>query len=137
MPSTIIYLTQLSELQDVIGRLREKLFAKDVPMETFLDIQLAVTEAIGNAFLHGTKDLENPLVKVEWKINTNSIFLKIKDNGSGFDFQSAGIIDENNLLDEKGRGLFFISNLLDEVNFNEKGNEICCLKRWGKQDFTQ
>lgn len=135
MANKVFRLTELSQIENLIVKLREKLFVLNIPQETFLDIQLAVTEAIGNSFKHGTKGIDKPLVEVEWLINGSSISLKIRDNGSGFNFEDLKVLNEHNLLEEEGRGLFLIFSVLDEVWFNDRGNEICFLKRWGKQEF--
>lgn len=130
MKRATMQITELSQVESIITKLREKLFAIKIPHEAFLDVQLALMEIIGNAFLHGTIGLENPQVEVEWQINNNSITLKVTDNGSGFDYKYAGTIYDDDILEEKGRGLFLVFNVLDEVRFNDKGNEIYCLKRW-------
>ncbi|MGI6226492.1 MAG: ATP-binding protein [Peptococcales bacterium] len=130
MKNSTFQLTELGQIENVIAKLREKLFSINVPQETFLDIQLALMEAVGNAFLHGVQGKERPLVELEWLINTNSIRLRIKDNGLGFNYKDLGCFHEPDILAEKGRGLFLMYSVLDEVRFNEQGNEIYCCKKW-------
>jgi len=136
MMESVFLLTELSQMEDVISQLRGKLISINITQEALLDIQLAVTEAIGNAFLHGTKGLDKPQVEIEWFIDNDSISIKVKDNGYGFDHSGLGALDDNEILAERGRGLFLIYSVLDEVRFNEKGNEIYCFKKWGKKDFV-
>lgn len=130
MGRCIMELTDLTQINSLIQLLREKLAAVNIPQESFLDIQLVITEAVGNAFLHGTKGLKNPKVMIELHICNNSISMRIKDNGSGFDYRSFRDFGEFDILAEKGRGLFLISKIVDELRFNDKGNEIYCLKKW-------
>ena len=55
------------------------------------------------------------------------------DAGEGFDYK--GLADpttDENIIREGGRGVFLIRHLMDEVNFNEKGNEIRMIKRLDK-----
>lgn len=130
MASFMMELTELAQIKNVTEKIRQKLAVLNIPQEVLLDIQLAVTEVVGNAFLHGTKGLHNPKVKIEWSINNNSISIRIKDNGSGFNYKSLGTLEDNDILAEKGKGLFLVSKVLDELLFNEKGNEIYCLKKW-------
>lgn len=130
MGSFIMELNELAQIKCVVKKLRERLGEIDIPPETLWDIQLVVTEVLGNAFLHGTKGLERPRVIIEWLINSNSIAIKFKDNGPGFDHKSWRDFETSDLLAEEGRGLFLISKVLDELQFNEKGNELFCLKRW-------
>lgn len=130
MESFIMELNEVVQIKNVIKKLREKLAEVDIPQETLWDIQLVVTEVLGNAFLHGTKGLESPRVKIEWFINKNSITIKFKDNGPGFDHKSWINFETGDILAEEGRGLFLISKVLDELRFNDKGNELFCLKKW-------
>jgi len=135
MIKSVLRLTELAQIEDVVCQLKEKLMALNIPQEAFYDIQLALTEAIGNAFLHGTRGADKPQVEVEWLINNDSISFKVKDNGPGFSHGAMGNLDDNMILAEKGKGLFLIYNVIDQVRFNQKGNEIYCFKKWRKKDF--
>ena len=54
----------------------------------------------------------------------------IRDEGSGFDLSTIPSKDEMDKLDpERGRGLVMIHSIMDEVHFNECGNEITVVKR--------
>lgn len=128
--NTILKLTDLLQIENVIKTLRSELQSYNVPQETFFDIQLAITEAVNNAFIHGSKGLKKLLVEIEWWITSDKIQIKIKDNGPGFDYSQAGRFNVENILDEKGKGLFLMFSVLDKVWFNDQGNEVYCLKKW-------
>jgi len=127
---TILYLTELMHRELVIKRLEAELKSFDVPQDTYFDIQLAIIEAINNAFVHGCKNVMAPRVVVEWWFTDNSIQIKVKDNGLGFNHSELDLTCEENLLVEEGRGIFLINQVLDKVWFNGKGNEIYGLKKW-------
>ncbi|MFZ5945314.1 MAG: ATP-binding protein [Bacillota bacterium] len=130
MTNTLVRLTNLKQIEEVIGQLRLIFIEKGVPEEASFDIQLALMESINNAFLHGCRGIEEPFVEVEWFIKNNSIKMRVRDNGKGFDHSSAGSFDEINILEEKGKGLYLIFSILDNVWFNEAGNEILFEKKW-------
>ena len=49
----------------------------------------------------------------------------IRDQGDGFDVAALpDVTDVTNISDMKDRGLTLIRNFMDEVTFNESGNEI-------------
>lgn len=125
-----LQLTDLAEMEALIGLLRGKLSSVSIPEEAFFDIQLAVTEAVNNAFIHGSKNLQKTVVEIEYWIDDYSFKIKIKDNGAGFDYRQAGKLKDEDILAENGKGLFLIFNVVDDVWFNATGNEIYCLKRW-------
>jgi len=93
--------------------------------EMYGKVYLALIEASENAIRHGNKQDPNKKVKVSFEKNERQIILKIKDSGEGFDFSLVPdpTLPEN--IDKpNGRGLFIISNLSDELEFNDLGNEI-------------
>lgn len=87
------------------------------------EIKLILTEALNNAFIHGNlKDVNKPIF-LRYFYNGRSIKFEIEDSGIGFKnlcFKKE--ILEENLLDESGRGLFIIYNLVDK--FEVKNNVL-------------
>ena len=54
----------------------------------------------------------------------------IRDEGPGFDVANLpDPTDPENLLKPSGRGIMLINAFMDEVTFNNEGNEICLVKR--------
>lgn len=136
MTQARLLLTELKEMGKVLSHLKERLIHFDITHDELLDVQLTITETLSNAFLHGSKNMESPQVEIEWRINKRCILLKVKDNGPGFNYDPECDLDNYEELSEGGRGLFLLQNILDKVWFNDRGNEIYCLKRWGKKDFA-
>ena len=53
----------------------------------------------------------------------------VSDEGKGFDTETFSDTKTNDVLDaEEGRGLVLIRSFMDEVRFNESGNEIVMIK---------
>jgi len=69
-------------------------------------------------------------VHVEVLITPESGRFVIRDEGPGFDHQPDA--DEGDLLmvgDDVGRGLLLMRSFMDEVTFNDKGNEVTLVQR--------
>ena len=94
-------------------------------------IELALHEALANAVVHGAK--EDPTKVVECLVACDAergVLIIVRDPGPGFDPQSipACTIGEN-LYSTHGRGIFLITQLMDEVQFHKNGTEIHMVKR--------
>ena len=120
-----------------------------------LRIGVALEEALLNAFYHGNLEVDSELREVDHKgfydlarqrcdeepysqrrlhvqaqfTPTESIFT-IRDEGPGFD---PSILpdpaDPENLERPCGRGVMLMRTFMDEVKFNDRGNEVTMIKR--------
>jgi serine/threonine-protein kinase RsbW len=94
------------------------------------DIELALTEALANAVVHGAK--EDPDKTVECVVacdEEKGMLIVVRDPGKGFD--PATIPDccqGENIYSNHGRGIFLINQLMDEVAFHNGGTEIHMIK---------
>ncbi|MFO7891398.1 MAG: ATP-binding protein [bacterium] len=89
------------------------------------NLSIAVTEAVGNAIVHGNK--ENPRKKVflEFTLKKNEINVSVKDQGEGFKPQKlTNPLKPENIMKENGRGIFILKSLADQVHFTEGGTKI-------------
>lgn len=79
-------------------------------------IELILEEAIANAVEHGNRNLPEKKVRVSFKDEGKSIFLKVSDEGEGFNL-SQYRYDPNNLEDlanTRGKGLYLMTKLADK-----------------------
>ena len=95
-----------------------------------LNFRVGLTEALSNAMLYGNAHdpSKNVVVEVNWSGGT--LQATIRDQGAGFDPTS--IPDPTrpeNLSRSCGRGLFLMRQLLDEVSYNDRGNEVTLVLR--------
>ncbi|HDQ43950.1 MAG TPA: ATP-binding protein [bacterium] len=83
------------------------------------NLAIAVTEAVGNAIVHGNRKDPKKKVGVVFRLLPDSVEVSVTDEGKGFD---PGRIDDPlepaNLMKENGRGIFILKNLMDEVQFD-------------------
>ncbi len=94
-------------------------------------IEMALTEALANAVVHGCKS--DPSKNIECDVacdETRGMLIVVRDPGSGFD--PASIPNPSvgqNIYSDHGRGIFLINQLMDEVKFVKGGTEIHMIKR--------
>ncbi|MCI0347503.1 MAG: ATP-binding protein [Chloroflexi bacterium] len=89
-------------------------------------LQVAVSEALANAVVRGNHEDPSKLVTIEADVLPHHILIHVTDEGDGFD---PGDVPEPLHPDQvngtRGRGLFLIRKLVDDVRFNERGTSIC------------
>lgn len=67
---------------------------------------------------------------VDVRLCSDEVRLVVRDQGPGFDVSAVpGSHDPQALQPGRGRGLAIMRNLMDEVTFNETGNEVTMVKR--------
>ena len=80
---------------------------------------MAVREAVTNAVLHGNKLDETKFADVSLKIIPGAFEITVHDQGTGFDSSSIpDPTDAENILKTSGRGIFFMRNMMDEVEWS-------------------
>jgi CheY-like chemotaxis protein/anti-sigma regulatory factor (Ser/Thr protein kinase) len=115
----------------------------------------ALAEALANAIDHGNLELDSVLretddfaygklrderasqspyrdrkVHVLVKLTPSQVTYTIRDEGGGFDPSTLpDPFDPESLLRPSGRGLTLIRTFMDEVSFNDDGNEITMVKK--------
>jgi anti-sigma regulatory factor (Ser/Thr protein kinase) len=117
----------------------------------FIRMGVALHEALANAMFHGNLELDSAIrgdssgdyyrlaeqrrkqspfaerrVHVTLRETAKSSCYVVRDEGGGFDVRAHRLdpTDPANLLRPSGRGLFLIQTFMDEVTFNDAGNEI-------------
>ncbi|HSK72714.1 MAG TPA: ATP-binding protein [Pyrinomonadaceae bacterium] len=81
-------------------------------------IDLALREAMANAVKHGNKFDENKDVNVTLRHLSGSLEIAVRDFGSGFAVEEVpDPTNPENLLKANGRGILFMRNFMDEVDW--------------------
>lgn len=116
--------TEIHKVEQVLINLNEQLHFRE---DRFINLQIAVSEAVVNAIVHG--NAEDPAKKVHVIVNYTDemVEVKVRDEGGGFDISTIpDPTNEENLLKESGRGVYIIMSLVDEFycNSDEKGTEM-------------
>jgi serine/threonine-protein kinase RsbW len=110
----------------VADAITETLIQLRVPEQKRLEIGLAVQEALVNAVVHGCKN--DPSKQVRCRLQSDPlgrIVITVTDPGPGF---SPELLSDpkrqENIYADHGRGVYLIRQLMDEVSFERRGNEI-------------
>lgn len=147
----------VAHLQQCLQQVR---FCDDTEL---LRIGTALTEAITNAIDHGNLELDSKLreepgdayrqlgarrmlespyrerrVRVSMLLTPSAVRYVVRDDGPGFDLGSVpDPTDPENLIRPHGRGVMLINCFMDEVRYNERGNEITMIKRSAGADGSE
>ena len=91
--------------------------------ETLFEVRLAVEEALANAIQHGNQQDPSKKVRFQFSLNRqrDELTITIEDQGRGFQHSSTPSTG--------GYGLVLIHRLMDEVRYNQIGNQIHMVKR--------
>lgn len=90
-----------------------------------LNFRVGITEALANAVLYGNGGDPAKYVRIEVSLDSSRVVLRVVDEGRGFDPEAVPdpTLPEN--VDRSGgRGLFLIRELMDEVEFSDRGNAV-------------
>jgi sigma-B regulation protein RsbU (phosphoserine phosphatase) len=124
---TIVY----GEADSLINEILEALTMYELNSQTHYAIRLAIDEALANAWRHGLSQQNDLPFEVSYCISDEGFRFRVKDPGDGFDHESLpDPTVEENLYKTHGRGVFLIRQMMDEVEFNETGNEISVFQRF-------
>ena len=118
-------------------------------------ISIAVEEALLNAYYHGNLEVDSKLregdgnefmelarqrcdelpyrdrrISIKATYSDSEAVFVIRDDGEGFDSrQIPDPTNPDNLLRSTGRGLLLMRSFMDELRFNDIGNEVTMIKR--------
>ena len=121
-----------------IERLIAALEANNWEGRDLFHIQLAIEEALVNAITHGNKQSKDKVVEVEFRVDPNLTFLRIKDQGAGFNPEAVpDPRDDDHLECTNGRGVMLIRELMSEVRYNDRGNEVTMIKHRSREESKE
>jgi serine/threonine-protein kinase RsbW len=88
-----------------------------------LNFRVGVTEALANAILYGNRRDPEKRVRIAVALNEDAVEVEVRDEGSGFDPRLVPdpTLPEN-LERPGGRGIFLLRKLMDDVQYDERGN---------------
>lgn len=86
------------------------------------NILIAMTEAVNNAITHGNKQDPEKMVRVKFVEDDDVLKFVVEDEGPGFDYENLpDPTSPENLEKPNGRGVFLMSKLADDIEFDETG----------------
>lgn len=96
-------------------------FAKEAGFgdDAIFGIDMAVREAVANAVKHGNKLDESKSVDIDLKSSAENFQIDIRDYGEGFSVEEVpDPTNPENLLKADGRGILFMQNFIDTVEWH-------------------
>jgi anti-sigma regulatory factor (Ser/Thr protein kinase) len=95
-----------------------------------LNFRVSLTEALSNAMLYGNRRDPRKRVRVEVIVGDLELVARVTDEGHGFDpDRIPDPTAPDNIEKAGGRGLFLMRELMDEVHYNERGNQVTLVLR--------
>ncbi len=94
---------------------------------SFNHIFLGISEAVCNAILHGNKLDSNKRVFIRLNVFGNQMHIEVEDEGDGFCDTLFDPTLPENIKCGKGRGIFIIRQIADELVFKEDGRKVYIL----------
>ena len=89
------------------------------------ELRLAMHELGINAIEHGNKKDEKKQVKIACTIYDGRLEFMVEDEGKGFDIGKVpDPTDIDGLQRDRGRGIFLVSRLVDEVDYGNGGSKV-------------
>jgi len=110
---------QLLDVTEAFGYSEECAFA----------IRLALEEAIVNAHKHGNGGDPSKTITISYDINEQRAIIRVRDEGEGF--EPAAVPDptvSDRISLPTGRGVMLMRAYLDNVVYNQRGNEVQLVK---------
>ncbi|MBI4619445.1 MAG: ATP-binding protein [Desulfobacterales bacterium] len=122
---TVVIPSKIEEIGRVITEVKAYIEKEEYEGKKYIRLMGALYEAVANAIIHGNKIDEGKRVFVTYFDDKDKFQVKVADEGEGFDISSVSdSCSPDNITKPRGRGIFIIKGYVDEVSFNEKGNEI-------------
>ena len=91
---------------------------------------VALDEAFVNAVKHGNRNDTTKLLRITAELSAHEAIFTVEDEGEGFDVcEIPDPRDSANLFKSSGRGVLLIYNIMDEVEYSERGTRLRMVKR--------
>lgn len=112
------FASRIEAVAEAAAAVSEFLNRVGIGEELAFGIDMAVREAVTNAVLHGNKLDSAKIAEVDLKKTSERLEINVSDQGRGFNpTEVADPTKPENLFKTSGRGIFFMRNFMDEVNW--------------------
>jgi len=112
----------LEDVNNLIGRLFIK---TDMAPDQIWQLKLAMHELAINAIEHGNKMDPAKQVKIRCTMYDEKLEFVVQDEGEGFKIENIpDPTEDEGLRRDRGRGLFLVSRLVDEIDYINGGSKV-------------
>ena len=93
--------------------------------DRYPDMLISLTEAVNNAIIHGNKQDEDKMVKIQMVQLKSQFKITVTDEGGGFDLDDVpDPTAPENIECCGGRGVYIMSRLADSISFQDNGSTV-------------
>jgi serine/threonine-protein kinase RsbW len=129
--------SELKYREQVLDYVNQRMIALGLVAAHDTDAVVALDEAIVNAIKHGNKCDPCKAIHVVAEFTEDGARFIVSDEGSGFrPDQLPDPTTPCRLLEPNGRGVFLINRLMDEVCYNQTGNQVEMFRRARREENT-
>lgn len=122
--------SDLTLMNSVLGYLLDRVAKLGLIQMEQSNLFVALDEAFVNAVKHGNRNDPSKLLRVTAELSVHEAIFTIEDEGDGFDVREIpDPRDPANLFKSSGRGVLLIYNIMDEVEYSERGTRLKMVKR--------
>jgi DNA-binding response OmpR family regulator len=134
--------SEITLLNDLTDFLMHVCQTTPLTNEQIMQIRQAVMEMAHNAIEWGNQHQSDRLVKIIYRVHEDRLEIVVRDQGSGFDRSNlphAAMADdpfthldvrEKLGLRAGGFGLLICQGMVDDMSYNDRGNEVTLIKRF-------
>ena len=122
--------SDVSLMHSILNYLVERVTKLGVINPEQSNLFIALDEAFVNAVKHGNRYDTNKTVHIIADLSPQEARFTVEDEGEGFNPKEIpDPCDPENLFRTSGRGVLLIHNIMDEVEYSERGNRLTMVKR--------
>ncbi|MDR2848205.1 MAG: ATP-binding protein [Bacteroidales bacterium] len=119
-------ITSKVENLHIVEQAVDELFADcDIDPVVYGNLMVASMEAANNAITHGNKLNPVKCVAFKFSLDEEKLEVTVKDEGPGFDYSNIpDPTSPTNIENMSGRGVFLMSKLSDNIEFEDNGSLV-------------
>ena len=132
-PNELKFPSRVKAVDEVAAAVSDFLNRLGIGEDVAFGVDMAVREAVTNAVVHGNKLDDAKFVEVSFRNTPEAFEISVHDQGSGFNPDNVpDPTKAENILKISGRGIFFMRNFMDEVDWSadpKGGTSVRMIKR--------
>lgn len=125
--------SKIESIEQAIGEVTAFAASAGFSDEALFAVDLALREALANAIKHGNKLDETKSVDLAFEATGDALEISVRDYGTGFEVEEVpDPTNPENLLKATGRGILFMNNFMDAVEWEshpQGGTVVKMLKK--------
>ncbi len=137
LSASLVLASRFENIEVAEHVLRDLCAKVDCGEEDLRGLLSALWEGLANAIRHGNQQKPQRRVEVEYSVGRTRVVITIRDQGEGFEVEDVPDPTEpENLLRPNGRGIFFMKQLMDRVEFERspEGGTVVVMERCLNRD---